>query len=634
MKKGFTLIELLAVIVILAIIALIATPIVLNIINDAKKSAQIESAKFYINAVEQSIALSKLNNQSKENATYQIMENGNLCEGTIENNVCTGNELEVEVKGEVPKTGSIALKNGDMSLAISNGEYCIIKSFSDSNITVYDNGNSCLLPGTAVVSGESQLTLYNSNGQNLTNYKIYGNSVQGELPSEYQQVEYIESTGIQYIDTQYIPTHNTKIYCKFAHNESVIDTPVFGARNSDWTNEYILWSHPTEFTKVSKVLFNDSEQQFESYDLGTIIEFESSNTSGRYNESTWSWDTYQNDTLDVGLILFGLRNGTQVDSRKFSGKIWSFRLWENNILVRDFIPCYRKTDNVIGMYDLVENKFYTNGGDGAFIKGNDVPESVGDKTKNLFDCFAVTASDLKLVEVALSNKYGTTINSIEYTGEIVATQTSYPDTSQPSSYNNGFFTIGLNGLEVGKKYTIIYDYEILSNPLNDDSHKLIHNGNYYSPTINGNRAKYVIEWGNKYASSIEFRMHGRNMKYTNFMIFEGEIEGFPDYEPYGKYKIPIKVSNDSEAMTTNIYLDEPLRKVGDYADYIDFENGKVVRNVEVIDNTGTLPLEESLRGLKTPTEQTIELPNISTFKGTTTIEIDTSIKPSNVEITY
>ena len=36
MKKGFTLIELLAVIVILAIISLIAAPIVVNIINDAK----------------------------------------------------------------------------------------------------------------------------------------------------------------------------------------------------------------------------------------------------------------------------------------------------------------------------------------------------------------------------------------------------------------------------------------------------------------------------------------------------------------------------------------------------------------------------------------------------------------------
>ena len=60
MKKGFTLIELLAVIVILAIIALIATPIVLNIINDTKESAILRSADLYIEGVETSIATSIL----------------------------------------------------------------------------------------------------------------------------------------------------------------------------------------------------------------------------------------------------------------------------------------------------------------------------------------------------------------------------------------------------------------------------------------------------------------------------------------------------------------------------------------------------------------------------------------------
>ena len=45
MKKGFTLIELLAVIIILAIIALIATPMVLNVVDSVKKSAaQSEAA--------------------------------------------------------------------------------------------------------------------------------------------------------------------------------------------------------------------------------------------------------------------------------------------------------------------------------------------------------------------------------------------------------------------------------------------------------------------------------------------------------------------------------------------------------------------------------------------------------------
>ena len=56
MKKGFTLIELLAVIVILAIIALIATPIILGIINDAKKESNERSAELYASAVRNAIA--------------------------------------------------------------------------------------------------------------------------------------------------------------------------------------------------------------------------------------------------------------------------------------------------------------------------------------------------------------------------------------------------------------------------------------------------------------------------------------------------------------------------------------------------------------------------------------------------
>ena len=51
-NKGFTLIELLAVIVILAIIALIATPIILGIINDAREQAKKRSAELVYTGVE------------------------------------------------------------------------------------------------------------------------------------------------------------------------------------------------------------------------------------------------------------------------------------------------------------------------------------------------------------------------------------------------------------------------------------------------------------------------------------------------------------------------------------------------------------------------------------------------------
>ena len=74
-----------------------------------------------------------------------------------------------------------------------------------------------------------------------------------------------------------------------------------------------------------------------------------------------------------------------------------------------------------------------------------------------------------------------------------------------------------------------------------------------------------------------------------------EIESVGDYdETTGKYKIPIKVSDGVEEYTTDIYLDEPLRKIGDYADYIDYKNKKVVRYIDKYIFKGTESL--SFRG--------------------------------------
>ena len=70
MKKGFTLIELLAVIVILAIIALIATPIILGIIEDARKGSIEASANGYIDAVEYKIASNEIKNEEIYSTEY------------------------------------------------------------------------------------------------------------------------------------------------------------------------------------------------------------------------------------------------------------------------------------------------------------------------------------------------------------------------------------------------------------------------------------------------------------------------------------------------------------------------------------------------------------------------------------
>lgn len=49
---------------------------------------------------------------------------------------------------------------------------------------------------------------------------------------------------------------------------------------------------------------------------------------------------------------------------------------------------------------------------------------------------------------------------------------------------------------------------------------------------------------------------------------------------HGKYRIRLKATNGTDIKTTDIYLAEPLRKVGNAVDYIDFANGRVVRSVK------------------------------------------------------
>ena len=109
-RKGFTLIELLAVIVVLAIIALIATPIVMNTIKNAKKGVAERTADNYIKQVETAVAEAKLENKTVPNGTYDIDGNGNLTGAGLPDG-----KLEINMSGNKPSGGTIKISNGGVS---------------------------------------------------------------------------------------------------------------------------------------------------------------------------------------------------------------------------------------------------------------------------------------------------------------------------------------------------------------------------------------------------------------------------------------------------------------------------------------------------------------------------------------
>lgn len=69
------------------------------------------------------------------------------------------------------------------------------------------------------------------------------------------------------------------------------------------------------------------------------------------------------------LPIFGFRESGGAINWRFTGYLKFYRIWENNILIRDMRPCVRISDNKPGMYDLVNDAFYTNAGPGEFTWG-------------------------------------------------------------------------------------------------------------------------------------------------------------------------------------------------------------------------------------------------------------------------
>lgn len=170
----------------------------------------------------------------------------------------------------------------------------------------------------------------------------------GKLPSTYRKLEYIQSSGKQYIDTGVIVKDITEIKVDFQAVTILSGENQYASSWVDYSNHIQIGINGNTFIDSGGVTYSQTSSvtartQAVGVPLGAV---------------------------NLHLYLFAQSESTGA-LHYSSGRIFSCQITTADGLVRNFVPC-KNPDGVIGMYDVVNDKFYQNSGSDTFIAGTDL----------------------------------------------------------------------------------------------------------------------------------------------------------------------------------------------------------------------------------------------------------------------
>lgn len=195
------------------------------------------------------------------------------------------------------------------------------------------------------------------------------------LPAGYTQKEYLQTSGEQVINTEYTPqTDVLRIEMRILYQLQQYKVFIDSRLISLWAQTSILdlWTDTNRNGLYSNAAIITMTSD-EIYDI--IIEHNTTNKILKINDVEFS-DTNVTQIADTNnpiYLLAGKYSNAQPISNFdyfYTGRMYYCKIWDNDILVRDFIPAVRDSDGKVGFYDLVTNQFYTNAGTGADFTTN------------------------------------------------------------------------------------------------------------------------------------------------------------------------------------------------------------------------------------------------------------------------
>ena len=193
------------------------------------------------------------------------------------------------------------------------------------------------------------------------------------LPERFKRVEYLESSGTQWIDTGVIPNNETGAYIKALQITTGNTFPMgAGSNNSGWVPMRLLMkgngSYPTYRWGTS---WSDSPSSFNDNIIYTS-EFNWLNDKsvnlfrGEELIITKTLNSSTNINPGCTAAIFAVNNNTGSINYQWKGRVYEVKISQGEEIIKHFIPCLDE-DNVPCMYEIIEGKAYYNKGSGDFL---------------------------------------------------------------------------------------------------------------------------------------------------------------------------------------------------------------------------------------------------------------------------
>lgn len=228
-----------------------------------------------------------------------------------------------------------------------------------------------------------------------------------KLPNGYGEISYLESLNGQYTIIDYVPNENTQVVCEFSYQESNVgDQCLFGTRtgNTSGSKQFVLWmewdsSKPYTGFVYGGNNWGGADVPSDGYtltcEIGQKMVAEVS-VNGYYLDNTLIHTvTNTGSPSAYKLAIFHLSNSnTTVESNKtaFKGRIYSFKIYENDVLVANLVPAIVIALNTPGFYDVINNKFYQSSTSTSFTY--DASSVIIDSAEKQINLLPATTTDI------------------------------------------------------------------------------------------------------------------------------------------------------------------------------------------------------------------------------------------------